>query len=111
MHGKSKLNKKIEKRYFFSDLWFFHSVVKVSLKIYVFRVVLLSEIRKLEFKNHSWVDRDYILLQIARIQLKPSLAMLSIYILQHKHLQLRWKQIINSVYVYLGVSKLNSETV
>ena len=37
--------------------------------------------------------------------------MLSIYILQHKHLQLRWKQIINSVYVYLGFSKLNSETV
>ena len=51
MHGKSKLNKKIEKRYFF--LIYGYSVVKVSLKIYVFRVVLLSEIRKLEFKNHS----------------------------------------------------------
>ena len=37
--------------------------------------------------------------------------MLSIYILQHKHLQLRWTQIINSVYVYLSVKKLNSETV
>ena len=53
MHGKSKLNKKIEKKIFFSDLCFFHSMVKVSVKIYVFRVVLLSEIRKLEFKNHS----------------------------------------------------------
>lgn len=67
--------------------------------------------RKMEFKTHSWVDHDYILLQIARIQSKPSLAMLSIYILQQKHLQLRWTQIINSVHVYLIVKKLNSETV